>query len=133
MSEPFDFVYDFHTHGNFSSYDNMFCWASCGNGFEELSFEIGQAVTKYTNASAIKNHDYDDTKMIGRNEVYADYAMIADFADKFCYAAGSPEVSYKLYDGNGSNNSDAELTDSVKAVNEEYIINSIIISARTMM
>lgn len=132
MSEPFDFVYDFHTHGNFTAYDQMFCWASCGNGFKELSFEIGQAVTKSTNASAIKNYGYDNTKMIGRNEVYADYAMIADFADKFCYASGSPEVSYKLYDGNGSINSDAELTDAVKATNEEYIINSIIMSANSM-
>lgn len=132
MREPFDFVYDFHTHGNFTSYDNMYTWASCGLGYEQLSFEIGEAVTKQTNAVAIKEHGYDADKMIGRNEVYTNFAMIGAFADKFTYASGSPEVAYKLYDGSGSSKNDTELTESVNKVNEEYIINTIIASARTM-
>lgn len=121
--------YSWHTHGDFTSYDNMTAFAQ-GDYKANDMHRIGVQVTKMITQSGWGNHNL---------PVDSGYIGIVQFSQRMgtasIYGAGlgiptaSPECLYRFYDGE----SGADYNADVNCLNVEYILFNIVCAIKEFL
>jgi len=124
-----DFHYDFHSHGVFTDYNKMYYFENQQTRFDlGLIDDIATQALKSVTISGIKNHGLPSTDYVGTLGHATNTATVSNYANRIGICSGTPELAYKIYDGQGDTNIGDITLQTALNMNEEFVANILFLS-----